>query len=420
MNWHIRMIHLTRDCMLCLSLFMSSAMACWCQDPPPGDPDCCWCADGVWVCECLTRGNCGRYGWKCEDRCCLICWDWDEDTPISGSITVPAECVLCQQTSFFSDIEDVDHWIDGYGWQGWPPDSLSYSWSTNPAVGVWDGTFGTNHSTAWWTAPACIQTITVRLDVDDWPDTAHLACSASEDRDDPNVVFTSALDVLLPPDCEEGQASIDVLLQEIPPVAECNPQDHCGYTAPVSGPPISNSFDAVYDNCTWVFQVYAIFEVESGICPQITDISTGDDSDLTEDNYCAIVGAMMTGSGCTCYGAGTYTSHECAGIHEAYHLEYWRAQIDVEEGLMLASLPNTQIDCADSSTTTCQQAESEHMYALAEDVNELVAGAYFNMHNNSEAGAVAAASSCFYDLAAAICSHAQSQNWQQCTPSVCP
>lgn len=190
------------SCVSCVD----SAKACGCSGDPPGDPDCCWCEDGVWVCQCGDGPDCGTC-WECIEGCCVSCWCWDDGAPISGQIDAPATCALCQQVGFGADVNDYDHWVSGWGYQQFPKDTIdSYSWSTNPPVGVWRSAQGS--ATRDWQAPPCIQTVQVRLDVDDKPDPAYGGCYGHMDRDDPSKLFTTTIQVVLPTDCNQGEGSV--------------------------------------------------------------------------------------------------------------------------------------------------------------------------------------------------------------------
>jgi len=231
----------------------------------------------------------------------------------------------------------------------------------------------------------------------------------------PQVHFT----VVPGPGCREGQASVALVLNEVPPYRYCSPgdPDRCGYTMPVE-PPTGGHIDAVFHNCTWVFDIFVTWDVESGICSTAIDISSGSDPDLTAANYCDIVNSMKNVGGCACIGSQNYTSYECAGIHEAYHMDEFRQNIHDpdygQEVLLLGELPTIPINCADPSTTTCQAVEAAYMNQLQNDADAAMRAAYNYMRATGESGAIIAARPCFEALAGQICSHAQSQNWPAC------
>jgi hypothetical protein len=164
------------------------------------------------------------------------------------------------------------------------------------------------------------------------------------------------------------------------------------------------------------------WDVESGVCSTAIDISSGSDSDLTAANYCDIVNAMKNVAGCACIGSQNpqnYTSYECAGIHEAYHMDMFRQYIDDpnygQEVQLLEGLPIIPVNCADPNTTTCQAVEAKYMDQLQAEAEAAMRQAYNFMHREGEDGAVDAARPCFEALAGQICNHAQSQNWPPCS-----
>src|SRR4030042_1490266 len=123
------------------SLFAAPAYGCGCVGSPPGS--CCWCANGVWVCQCPgDPGSCGT-GWECIDGCCSWCNAWDTYTAIGseGDIYIwPKPCRICEWVTFDNDITDIDHQEFGVFWgyptyHSYPQDSLTYSWRTNPVTG---------------------------------------------------------------------------------------------------------------------------------------------------------------------------------------------------------------------------------------------------------------------------------------------
>jgi len=402
--------------MLFSALCVDRAGGYGCWGDPPGDPYCCWCENGVWVCECEVAPNCGSC-WMCVDGCCVSCWCWDDGAVIKGKIYVPTTCAICDEVRFTADVNDYDHWASGWGNEQFPRDSVTYTWSTSPPVGVWLSEQG--FMLRDWQAPPCIQTVDIQLEVDDVPDPSYAACYGHSDRNDNPKLFAAPIQVVLPTGCRQGQASVELLLREVDALTCCQQPgpERCGCTLPIE-PPTEGHIDAVYDDCTWVFDIFIVWDVESGVCSDAIDISSGSDSDLTEGNYCDIVNSMKNGTGCACVGLGKYTSYACAGIHEAYHMAEFREDIDDpntgEEKFVRDGLPTEPINCTNPNSTTCQAVEAMYMEQLQNDVDAAMRRAYDRMRASGEGGAVDAARPCFETLAGQICSHAQSQSWAAC------
>ncbi len=87
--------------------------------------------------------------------------------------------------------------------------------------------------------------------------------------------------------------------------------------------------------CGWEWQVEALCDVFCGIRPGIVDISSGDDSDLTEDNYCSIVNAMLNYAGVVNKNGTYYGCHEYIQGHEDVHLQQIITELNVEAARML-------------------------------------------------------------------------------------
>jgi hypothetical protein len=414
-----------------VSLFLACCVLSWafhaipargcCSGSPPGW--CCWCASGVWVCQCTASGDCGT-GWKCYYRCCSSCNIWDIDQPIgyAGDIYIsPNPCPICWTAWFSNDIEDIDHYLRGWFWpygtdDFYAPDSLTgYEWSVSPDTGVWQSNRFANRAS--WQAPPCLGTANVSFKVDDVPDPASDACpTPSSNRDDSGPkTFTDSVEIGLPPGCREGEESVEFLLNEVDPGSRCDAAyGNCGYTVPIS-PPRENHIDAVYSGCTWVFDIFIIWDVETGICLDVHDISSGDDSDLTEENYCTIVDSMKNHAGCVCIGLDRYTSYECTAIHEAYHLSRFYELLEGQEAFVKAGLPKITINCSDSATTTCGEVERQYMSSVAQECETAMRRAWDMVETSTEDDAVAAARACFTALAAEICDYASSEDWEACS-----
>ena len=248
--------------------------------------------------------------------------------------------------------------------------------------------------------------------------TATCCTSSCTNNKSKNVTIT------LPSGCEAGSAevSFDINIVGVT-YNKCNTYcgSACGYTGLVGGvidPTVE--IEAVYNDCKWVFQVYAVQDVESGACtgvhPCFISISGGGDPFLTEDNYCAIVHSMKTGTGCTCIDSSMYTNHNCATIHENFHASYFHALLqDIAEYFLAIMLPNPDpINCNDPTTITCQAVESYHSSSIEDNIVNEFTYAWYDLMQFSESGAIEAARPCFESVADDICDYALSHSWTHC------
>jgi len=397
-----------------------------CVDDDDNCDDCYSCVDASCDWDCDTC-------YKCESASCVPCKCWDDGGPITGSITAQ-DALLCEVVIHTSSISDTDHWILGGNGEGEPTDTISsYSWDqaagTNPMLGTFNPP--KDEATVEWEAPPCKGTVIIRLDADDAPDSMDNPCPGSE-RDDPNKVFQDTVTVSLPTGCDDCVGDPEITLH-INPVMTTDPSScsrgGCGYADYPSNLDIF-ILTPCYDGCTWRFGVIAIADVLFGPCLErgnYTPIDSGNDPDLTEENYCEIVDDFdydpfdeSTGTGCACIGGegedcdgGTqYSNTLCLWVHEAAHVDLFKDALDKEEEDLSdhPAFDDMLIDCSDPFSKTCLDAKDAREVAITTAVED----AFLYCYICHEELARLEAYECFKEIADAICLHAEIQGWADC------
>jgi len=393
----IKSITFFLSCLL-LAILTMPAIAC----PPPPCDDCYTWNPETEECE----WDCGECC-ECVDGSCEPCKCWDDGDPISGSITVQ-NAKLCEEKTHTSSISDTDHWHLGGDGDGYPSDSITYSWSASD--GTWDVS---NQANFTWTAPACTGPVTITLTADDVPDSMDNPCPGST-RNDSAINKSGTSTVSLPTGCSTGTKSAS-LQSQIVGKPNC-PSGTCGATEFTGA---SATIEAKYNDCKWVFQVAALADVLSGDCPSnYCNIETGQEAYINEHIYCGIVYRFINTDGCVMLGDFIPSSTPCVEIHEAKHYEVFETTFSNKESWLMnqASMSDMVIDCADLSTTTCQAAVAARRSAIKGDIVTALNAAWAVA--SDEGPPEEAARPCFTAIADLICSYAQSQGWPSC--SYCP
>jgi hypothetical protein len=385
--------------------------ACSCVWPPPGDPSCCWCANGVWVCECSSASNCGGLGWKCVSRRCLTCLVWDSYTIITGDILVPPECVLCTTSGFRDDpgnrIEDWDFAYNGEGGEWTVDDNLTFHWRTDPATGSFNDAHAlfTN-----WTAPPCTGTVDVMLDVDDVTTQGDNACAGYADRNDFAITMYASTDVIVPPDCNEGPESVSLEVDADVGCPWCTSQKTLGgcWDANPGEPFMSGGTWAQYYNCQWVWKVHVMSHVTYGVClDNFTNICSIDDidpNDRTEQYLTFVIDKLMHGPdpNANCW--------QCSQAHEQTHHDVYIESLGRGE-TALPDDPLTDpidVNCADAYH--CFVVESTHEAALQDKIGSIYDEAWLAAQD-AEDDAGEAALLCNQNVASTLCDYAASHGW---------
>jgi len=318
--------------------------------------------------------------------------------PIASFTASPGNVVICQQVSFdASASEDPDG------------TTLTYSWDFG------DGETGTGKITTH--RYRCTGTKTVKLTVidNDNPD----CCNGDPNCTDKSDTDTKYVTVSLPDGCSTGSKSANLQVQETGG-ADCGDPYPCGDTDPWDN--LGINIFARYNDCKWVFQVTAVVDCASDPCPgNFIAITDGNDPDLTQANYCAIVDNFWNDNGCAVVGGNQYSNATCIEIHEDKHFQlFYDRATGYEEDLLLQkiSMSDMTIDCGNSNTTTCQAAKNAREAAITADVQNAYDSAYVWMYNQGEAPAVEAARLCFRELAELICKYAFAKGWPEC--DACP
>jgi hypothetical protein len=417
-------------CALSWAFHTIPARGCGCSGWPPGS--CCWCASGVWVCQCSFDSQCGGgTGWKCYNRCCVPCNSWYTYTGIGYGDDIlvwPPSCPICYQwVGFSSNIEDLDKTIRGTFW-GYPTnvayylDGLKYQWSTDPDTGTWDPNRDAESASPNWQAPPCIGTVNVRLDVNDIPNDVIDPCpgNTNENRDDAAPgPFTDSVQVVLPTGCSQGVGSVEWTLNETT-FSGSGCSGLCGYfhtEQPTGGT------HAVYNNCNWECVIAFEQDYEWGVCDSsFTEISDGNDSDVTMFNFCALVANFkydpnVAGGGCFSFGGTAYSNHACGLQHEQKHRDDYISARDalldwIEENMDL-SLP---IVCGDpNSSETCQGADMLVCEPIGYFLRDTMIAIYDELSADSgEKRAREESQLCFRNLADSICARASREVWGYC------
>jgi len=332
------------------------------------------------------------------DRMYACCED-----PVSDFTMNSDDVVICQQITF--DAGDA----------AYDPDytTLTYEWDFGDGETA-SGEIVTHSYT-------CIGTKTVTLTVTDNDDPE--CCGGDPNCEDKTDEESKEVTVSLPPGCDDCTGA-PVILLALNPEPSFDPSDciygGCGY---IDKPTNLDIFieTPCYDSCTWRFGVTAIADVYYGPClddGNYTPIETGDDSDLTEENYCEIVDGFdytpsdeSTGTGCAEADGTQYSNTNCLMQHEEGHYDDQEDALEAEEDL-LAFNPalDMQIDCSDPDSKTCTDAFNAREAAIIIAVEE----AYEYCIVCNEEVARAAAEDCFSELANEICVYAASQGWTEC------
>lgn len=298
-------------------------------------------------------------------------------TAISGSITVQ-DANLCEQVTHTSSISDTDHWALGcpITSEGNPSDSLTYSWTAS------DGTPATSTTANFtWTAPPCTGPVTISLTANDEPDSMDNPCPGSTRDDDPNN-FNDVSTVSLPDGCSNAGPHDSSVHWTKPN------DDYWSTTCTIFGdfyrPYASYDVDLKYDNCSWVCEISNL-EAETRIRVRSYHSIPGkvsvidpwdvpcDDAmlakgDLHDTNLNDDVGAPRT----------KYWMYSATCQHEQKHRSDWKSFYGTElaDAVSYAESQNVSIDCADSSTTTCQAARSSKIADINARFNQAYQDAY--------------------------------------------
>jgi len=333
---------------------------------------------------------------------------------------------LCEQKTHTSSISDTDHWFLGGDGHGYPTDTVTYSWSktagTNPQTGTFIG--DTDKASVVWKAPPCTGTVNIKLTANDKPDSMDNPCPGST-RNDSSEDFEGTSTVSLP-GCATGTKSANLQAAEISG-PDCS-GGVCGRTMFWTN--LGVNIFARYNNCKWVFQVTAVVDVASDPCPNnYVEIENGNDSDVTQSNFCTFVNGFYNGGsgngGGDCFSSGgtTYGNSGCVEDHEDKHFElFYDRATGYEENALLqkSSMNDMTIDCSDSDTTTCQAAKSAREAAITADVEEAFDNAWWWMSAQDEPPAWAAEFPCAENLAKSICQRAQNEpSWDVDTCAQC-
>jgi len=157
-----------------------------------------------------------------------------------------------------------------------------------------------------------------------------------------------------------------------------------------------------YYDCAWIFSVEADGETPCVLCPhRFTEITNGNDSDITADNYCDMV-ANFGSEEPSCPPHGNST---CIQRHEDAHYIDWLDALQAEQTVFAGdpSISDMAIDCDDSDTTTCQAAKSARQSAIETAVEQAWCNAADAWNAMGETNAIAAAADCHSDLVDSIC-----------------
>ncbi len=270
-----------------------------------------------------------------------------------------------------------------------------------------------------WTAPPCTGPVSIVLLADDVPDPMQNVCpDSSSERDDPYIVRSGTSTVSLPQGCSTGTKSAIFTASKVAPtpcpkIIECgcieNPRNH------------DFVIEAAYNSCKWSFQVTMGADVPCGPCTSnYINIKNGNEPELTEENYCAVVEAFTTDSGCVQWMDDTFSNTECVTMHEDEHYKILEEQLAIHRVIFLSkrSMNDMPIDCSDPDTTTCQAARAARILAIVSDAVDAYDHAFQAMVAEGDERPIQAARPCFTAIADSICDHATSQGWESC--DYCP
>ena len=233
--------------------------------------------------------------------------------------------------------------------------------------------------------------------------------------------------VTLPTACSTGSKSANLQALETSG-PDCSDPDACGATMFWSN--LGVNIFARYNNCKWVFQVTAVVDCASDPCPSnYTEITDGNDSDVTQSNFCTLVNGFYNGGSgdgggdCFISGGSMYGNSGCVENHEDAHFQLFYGRATGHEENLLLSRPSMNdivIDCNDATTTTCQAAKSARVAAITTDVETAFDNAWWWMAAQDEPPAWAAEFPCAENLAKSICQRAQDEpTWDVDTCAQC-
>ena len=423
-------------CGILISLVTMATVAC----PPPDCPDCMeWyetggycimasgaeCAPDWYYAECCECEDCQIVSYGCSgiggcSRGCLsscncqYCYCWEPWDGITGTISVANTCVLCDRVMHSVSVLDYDrYWYPwGSSWyEASAGDTLTYCWSKTG--GTWDSV--TNSNSVYWIAPPCIGTVGISVTVDDVPNEAFNGCAGSN-RDDDSRVFSGTVAVTLPAGCTTGTKQAYLSATKVGSTGlSCSNPNACGSTM-IGWGTVVPAMIAVYNDCSWVFQVVADLDVPCGPCPShYTEVSWPiNTSVVTASNYCGIVNSYWNENGC---GTG-YSTSTCVQIHEDNHYSRFYSYLtnDAKQWLLNKPSMTMAIDCSQSYTHTCDSARAARQGTITSDVQMAYWLAWYS--SSDEGPAIAAARSCFREYAEQICHEASARGWPSC--SYCP
>jgi len=281
---------------------------------------------------------------ECEDSCPTGCCGGECcEAPVITSISGPDTVEICEEADFSHSSNDPDG------------TDLTYSWSggEDPKSGT-----SSDFTTKW----ACKGDETVSLTVTDDDNTG--CCGSKECCEDKTDSDSVDIEVILPTGCELA-GTHDSSLQWI------NPDDdyHSFTCAPFGKYNVwvaTYDVDFKYDDCGWVCEISNV-EAKTQVLvrdplslPDKVSVESAsdvpcdeaefakcdlDDTDLTDDE-----GAPRD----------TYWCYTATVAHEEKHIADWKTFYEGELAISIAcsELCDSDIDCGDPDTITCQAAEN--------------------------------------------------------------
>jgi hypothetical protein len=187
------------------------------------------------------------------------------------------------------------------------------------------------------------------------------------------------------------------------------------YTDCSSG--FANNTTVVYDEeiSKWVFNISGVIDWQFGICyDNIIEIYDGQDTVITQDNYCQIAWHAENGAAWLDPNPSNnyiYANTECIYEHELGHTQCFLSRLNdlIEDPPETFSFPDPiNVDC---SALSCQDINEWYSTTTASILQSLFFNAWQYTASYSEGDAIEAAKECMDSLVAGICAHASMESW---------